>query len=138
MPVGLLVPEPVRGRRQTVLLHRALQKIHLPVFQVRGSDQLVHVQRQVRNVCNSVETSAREFRVGIHWELTRRQNNSGKRVGRIEKKVREVSEKNRALKSAVVPIFGTPLVAISGTNTKITTQFANQFRKRFSYSANFT
>jgi len=52
VPVGLLLLEPIRGRGQAILFHRALQEVHLPVLEVRRSDQLVGVHRQVRHVWN--------------------------------------------------------------------------------------
>lgn len=55
VPIGLGLPELVRGRRKAVLLHGALQEVHLPVLEVRRSYQLVRVHRQIGHVCNPVE-----------------------------------------------------------------------------------
>jgi hypothetical protein len=50
VPIDLVSPELVRRRRQAILLHGALQEVHLPVLQVRRSDQFVSVHRQIRHL----------------------------------------------------------------------------------------
>lgn len=52
VPIGFLLPDSIRRRGQTIFLHGALQKVHLPVLQIRRPRQLADVHLQVRHVCN--------------------------------------------------------------------------------------
>lgn len=51
VPVAVFALQLVRGRRQAILFHGALQEVHLSVLQVRRPDQFVHVHRQIRYIC---------------------------------------------------------------------------------------